>query len=374
MPAPSLQKMAFRSLSRVSSSLTDIGTVPYDLLREILIQIENPNQLRELEKNSPQIIGHDEEIWLAIIKRNIPKYEEKRYRPADPAKWYKVYRKLKKEADAEREQGTEELKAAMMGLKEAREEATSSIIKSRGPGPSMRQRRNYNYISGKQGSRGGSRLTLMEKIKKDARDNSLRGKVTATHDLTKLNSRVAKAPISFVESRQQKEPSPPRTFNMPEGTPRKAVPASRPLPSSQTHASDHESYMEMREARLKALRDGKPAPPPLKTVEAMEMPAKRSSKSPKSPQRKPEHVRFPAKPAAPSIRKTGGALSVDFLEGTDDVQHGQRISSQSKPQVESANTKRSDSLSMQRKRKHDKLFIEKSEKRSKLTTMLDDLF
>ena len=65
----------------------------------------------QLEMNSPQLIGRDGEIWLKFIERDIPNWESKPHQPSNPKNWWKVYRKLKQEAQDDMVQDAEKLKA-----------------------------------------------------------------------------------------------------------------------------------------------------------------------------------------------------------------------------------------------------------------------
>ena len=58
----------------------------------MLLRVENPDQLRQIEMASPQIAGEDGEIWMEYIKRDIAKWQDKAHEPKNPKNWYKVYR------------------------------------------------------------------------------------------------------------------------------------------------------------------------------------------------------------------------------------------------------------------------------------------
>ncbi|KAL8818360.1 MAG: hypothetical protein Q9191_007958 [Dirinaria sp. TL-2023a] len=79
-------------------ALTDIGEAPYNSsIRTLLLAIEQPDQLREIEENCPQIIGHDAEVWIKFIRRDVPEYaDEDPPIPTEPHKWHIFYRRLLK--------------------------------------------------------------------------------------------------------------------------------------------------------------------------------------------------------------------------------------------------------------------------------------
>ncbi|MCJ1236454.1 hypothetical protein MMC14_004435 [Varicellaria rhodocarpa] len=128
MPVPSLYHLAKKACIKNIRHITDVGDVPYDFVRPILLKLENPEQLRELEKVSPQILGVDAELWREFIKRDIESWEEKIREPKNPENWYKVYRKLRVENDKAVDQDAEALKAAMDGIKNERAKHTSRVV------------------------------------------------------------------------------------------------------------------------------------------------------------------------------------------------------------------------------------------------------
>ncbi|KAL8952341.1 MAG: hypothetical protein Q9222_001752 [Ikaeria aurantiellina] len=108
--------------------LTDIGDIPYEIIRPVLLKIENPKQLQNLEEACPQLYGPDEELWKAFIRRDIHKWEEKMIYPKNPKSWSKVYRKLQKEHEAEVAEDTARLKAAFSGIKQEKDRHQSRVM------------------------------------------------------------------------------------------------------------------------------------------------------------------------------------------------------------------------------------------------------
>ncbi|KAK4690224.1 hypothetical protein P7C71_g6512, partial [Lecanoromycetidae sp. Uapishka_2] len=120
MPVPSLSILAGQACKKYHKAIMDLGEIgdaPYHLVRDILLRIEDPNKLRQIEIASPQICGLDEEIWLGFIKRDVPNWQTKPHIPKNPQIWYKVYRKLVKDNEREIERDAEILKATMDGIK-----------------------------------------------------------------------------------------------------------------------------------------------------------------------------------------------------------------------------------------------------------------
>ncbi|KAL8779165.1 MAG: hypothetical protein Q9203_003230 [Teloschistes exilis] len=138
MPVPSLAQLIHRKLIKnitslylesatkfplltVDSVVTDVGVMPYDIVRPILLKLENPQQLKTLEENSPQLCGADEEIWIGFIKRDIPDWESKILYPRKPESWWKVYRKLIQDHENEVQIDAAALKAQFSRLKKEKD-------------------------------------------------------------------------------------------------------------------------------------------------------------------------------------------------------------------------------------------------------------
>ncbi|GAB7347594.1 hypothetical protein MBLNU459_g4474t1 [Dothideomycetes sp. NU459] len=128
--AATLQNMALRACVLNVAGIADVGDLPYDMVRPILRKIENPDQLREIEKVSPQIAGEDAEIWQMFIKRDIQGGEKKLEinRPKNPLSWWKVYRKLKREDEEQRIAAEDALKAALSKHKSIKEGNATQIV------------------------------------------------------------------------------------------------------------------------------------------------------------------------------------------------------------------------------------------------------
>ncbi|CAF9929508.1 hypothetical protein IMSHALPRED_007936 [Imshaugia aleurites] len=103
---------------QVNHPITDVGDAPYQLVRSVLLRVENPQQLRQIELASPQICGQDGEIWLEFIKRDVPNWDKKPYRPENPKKWYKAYKRLVMDSQKEVEDDAAELKATLDQIKQ----------------------------------------------------------------------------------------------------------------------------------------------------------------------------------------------------------------------------------------------------------------
>jgi len=124
MPVPSLVDSCTKNIR----SLIDVGSFEYWQIRSVLQRVESPEQLHQIELNSPQLLGEDAELWQSFISRHIPNWRTKNYKPKNPKKWYEVYCKYKKEQQEEIARDEEILRNSMMGLKAARETNVSKIV------------------------------------------------------------------------------------------------------------------------------------------------------------------------------------------------------------------------------------------------------
>lgn len=128
MPASSLASMAQNAAIRNIASITDIAELPYHAVEPILRRIDNPTQLREIEVACPHIAEHSGALWQELIKRDVPNAERKMLYPKDPRSWWKVYRKMCKQEAADKLAAEENLKQAMLGLKEAKGNKETTFV------------------------------------------------------------------------------------------------------------------------------------------------------------------------------------------------------------------------------------------------------
>ena len=188
---------------------------------------------------------------MQLIKRDIPDWQTKPHQPRNAENWFKVYKKLKKEAQAEMDEGADKLKAALEGIKSEREQSLAQLVTRNDPrGPSRRQKLNYNYQSGKAGSKGGSKISLMEKLKREARDARNARMTIPTHELKKQQTTITKAPQALLDDHRKLAAQ-----AMPK-VPLKTPQAPRPpITHQQDPSSDPDRSRQIREARLKALKE-----------------------------------------------------------------------------------------------------------------------
>lgn len=121
MPANSLRDMTTKACIKNIKELTDIGEAPYNSsIRALLLAIEDPAQLREIEENCPQIIGHDGEVWVKFIRRDIVEYaDEDPPTPTDPNRWHIFYNRLLKRNRKQFKADVLQLRQRQFGVRQA---------------------------------------------------------------------------------------------------------------------------------------------------------------------------------------------------------------------------------------------------------------
>ncbi|KAI4093382.1 MAG: hypothetical protein LQ344_002970 [Seirophora lacunosa] len=281
MPAPSLSQLTRRALVKNISMLTDIGDIPYAIIRPVLLKIENPKQLQLLEEASPQLYGADEEIWISLIKRDIPNAESKLTYPKNPKTWWKTYGKLRTEYDAEVEDDAVMLRNAFAGIKSAKDKRQVQVMEGTPKIPKLdgmqfAHAAEYNRVkkpvkdvrptSQVLRFTNGSKTKVltgkgvMDKARREAQDMSrFRSQhvlATPTHKLNDLASRVAQAPkwkVDEIRNAPRPKPTDP-TIPKPGMFVR---PKRRVVESRDAQRGAGVMTMEDRERRLLALTNPK---------------------------------------------------------------------------------------------------------------------
>jgi hypothetical protein len=129
MAPASLVQMVQNTIGRNVNNLQDLGDISYDLAHPILRQLTNPEQLRALELNSPQIADKDAEIWKHFINRDIPNWHDKLAEPNSRKSFcYEVYRELKDREEQELEQSQLQLFQAFMQCEMTKEANKANIV------------------------------------------------------------------------------------------------------------------------------------------------------------------------------------------------------------------------------------------------------
>jgi elongin-A len=132
-PSPPLppQKSSPQATPLIPPGLLDVGDFEYWKIKPVLARIDSPEQLHQIERNSPQIKGEDAQLWHAFIQRDIPNWKTKNYIPKNPNKWYEIYCKYKKEQRKELERDEEVLRRSLADINNKKATNVSKIVELR---------------------------------------------------------------------------------------------------------------------------------------------------------------------------------------------------------------------------------------------------
>ncbi|CAI7640400.1 unnamed protein product [Penicillium glandicola] len=245
MPAPSLLHLATATAIRFVKDLDDLGAMPYLLARPILLNIHNPEKLHTMELASPHLAEEDEEIWLELIKRDIPGWEKYEL-PEHTKNWYGVYCDLRDQVQRSLDADAERMKMAIDGISAKRALLTPKLIPE-GKGlrmaasrPSVRQR-HATYDRRMVGHDKKPSIFQPQK-----RNTAL---TMPTKSLNNRASQVKRAPIGLVEEHRRPNESPAlMPLSMPQPLAPRIIRRPGMLPPSLQHP-----MLAKNEARLRAL-------------------------------------------------------------------------------------------------------------------------
>ena len=262
MPVDSLLQQARRACAANYRIIKDVGDMRYELVRPILVKIENPHQLRQLEIKCPQLVGHDAECWRAIIKRNVPGWEVRLQEPRNPDDWFKTFQDLKEQVQRESRESASLLQAEFALINENREHKMAQTKSTRElPRPTVPAdvRQAYKTYTGDMRRLGAKRPeTALDKIRKQAPSSKSSKMAVPTKDLKNRASTVLQAPRGFVEAaRESMEAS--RLKKQPGAAISQPRIAAPPLMVTMTSTTARQT-MQIREDRLRALTTGRIVP------------------------------------------------------------------------------------------------------------------
>ncbi|KAJ5207259.1 RNA polymerase II transcription factor SIII subunit A [Penicillium cf. griseofulvum] len=281
MPAPSLLHLATATAIRFVKDLDDLGAMPYSLARPILLNIQNPEKLHAMELASPHLAEEDEELWLELIKRDIPDWEKYQL-PENTNNWYGVYCDLCDQVQRSLDADAERMKMAIDGISAKRALLTPKLIpegkglRMAGSRPSVRQR-HATYDRRMVGHDKKPSIFQPQK-----RNTAL---TMPTKSLNNRASQVKRAPIGLVE--EHRRPTAEQSAPQPMSKPQPLAPRiSRPsmLPPSLQHP-----MLARNEARLRALTS---------TASSSSSPSPRASSS-----NAPSATKSPAVATEPKLKR-----------------------------------------------------------------------
>ncbi|KAI9654361.1 MAG: hypothetical protein M1821_006677 [Bathelium mastoideum] len=266
MPAASLRETSLRLCLKNLDHLEDVGDISYNLIRPVLLKIENPTQLRRIETASPQLLGQDGELWLNFIKSDISRWQTRQLKPSDPTKWYELYTKLQQDVAAELQESEKKLQAALNKHQSKKEESRSTFIAK-----PLDPRRTTGLGSSRPWGvtdAAKPKLSPLEKlVKGPSRKGSAANKegkrpagnrnilATPTHLLNNRQSRVMQVPKAMVTPTPKKPSSRPLVRASPDRNAMKIFAPRVPSKFGIDRAVEQEKAKE-RERRLKAIQAG----------------------------------------------------------------------------------------------------------------------
>lgn len=130
MAPKSLVELAVKAAVRNISLITSVGYAPYELVRPILLKIENAEQLLQIEENCAHIAEESAELWKRLIAKDFAREsEKKRYVPKNPLSWGKVYLKYRREHDEAVAAAEARLNEQFDKLKQERQKNEAQLVK-----------------------------------------------------------------------------------------------------------------------------------------------------------------------------------------------------------------------------------------------------
>lgn len=225
MPVKSLVELATTVIMKNIRQLTTVGEdMPYENVREILLRVDDAKQLREIERNSPQLQGQTAECWLRLIEKEFPlEYKATAYKPSDPTKWHRVWEKYKREHDKALYESEMKLKNALMGLKQDKEENKSRIVENKllPRKPPKSRASSSSRLAFSAGSRTSTATSagILRKVKREAREYANMRALSKPVVSRPLSNQI-EAPRSMLEARRREA--------LPDGMPKAPVPEPKP--------------------------------------------------------------------------------------------------------------------------------------------------
>lgn len=180
----------------------------YSQVKPLLARIQSPEQLRQIELNSPQIQGDNAELWHKLIARDVPTWHKKNYKPKNPNSWYKIYKRYVQEQKEEIERDQQKLRETMQGLKS--KQTTSQLVNLKSVpvprDPRMRitsgvprkktdtRLSTLNFTAGSKTKMVDAK-SVLNRARREAKEIHAMGRLNKlTHHLTGKSGQVVKAP------------------------------------------------------------------------------------------------------------------------------------------------------------------------------------
>ncbi|KAI0442507.1 hypothetical protein F4803DRAFT_519275 [Xylaria telfairii] len=109
--------------------ITDMGSLPYSLVRPIIMKIDNASQLRTIEVNSPELELETSECWKRLIARHFPILAATHnYVPKNPRSWHKIYAKYQRLDANAKEEARAKLVNAFNKIEKDKDQHHSKVV------------------------------------------------------------------------------------------------------------------------------------------------------------------------------------------------------------------------------------------------------
>ncbi|KAL7811521.1 hypothetical protein V8C44DRAFT_330766 [Trichoderma aethiopicum] len=214
MPVKSLRDLAMAAIFKNIREVEDVGDLPYEAVRPILMRVDHGAQLRQIELNSPHLQGQTAEVWVRLIERDFPLEARNRaYQPKDPKKWYRVWEKYKADQDKFLQQSENTLLSRLTTIKKEEEKNTSKIVElgaiPRSKKGALRRPRTAK-TSSTLSFAGGSRTkavngaSVMRKVRREVKEIAkIHGSLSQPVKAPTARSAVTKAPEAMVNDQKR---------------------------------------------------------------------------------------------------------------------------------------------------------------------------
>ncbi|KAI1338627.1 RNA polymerase II transcription factor SIII subunit A-domain-containing protein [Xylariaceae sp. FL0016] len=237
----------------------DVGGAPWSIVSGIIEKVDNPEQLREIQRNSPHLETHTGHIWRRFIERDFRRLDKTHgWQPSNEASWHKIYAKYKKADEQAKKDATDRLVSAMQGIQEGKKSNASKVVDydrrklprtpldskayggsvRRGPGRFQDQTGGMRFTGGSRTKTNTSK-GLLKKAIREAKEITTRNRLnTPTGALAVRPGQIRNAPPSMVQEHINKA--------------RPATGVRPPSLHSRSNARDREQ--EEREERLRSAK------------------------------------------------------------------------------------------------------------------------
>ena len=138
--------------------LDSVGDLPYRMVRGPLLHVPDPDQLVRIETNCPQLRGDTSELWIRFLQRDCPDWSTPagHVEPRDPKLYPNLYRKMFREAEAQRVRQERNLRRQLQSVESKRNHHTSIVDFEGGfdEGMFLRETELQAHVSNGTGSAG----------------------------------------------------------------------------------------------------------------------------------------------------------------------------------------------------------------------------